>query len=100
MKALLIDSGTEIREVQIDGIGDIRDLIGFNTIDFLEIGAHRDRLYFDEWCYLHDSSSRFRVDDNIPLAGTAVVVGVLRENGALCDVRVHIDDLRGRIEYL
>jgi len=100
MKALLIDSGTELREVRVDDIGDVRDLIGFNTIAFMAIGVHGDRLYFDEWCYLHESSGRFRVDDSIPLAGKAVIVGVVRESGALCDVCVDIDDLSGRIDYL
>jgi len=99
MKALLINSGAEIQEVDIETVDDIRNLIGFKTIDSFDLGTQGDRLYFDEWCYLHESTGRFQVDGSIPLSGNAVVVGVAEDGASLRDAKADIDDLRGRIRY-
>lgn len=100
MRALLIDAeNRSIEEVDIAGMEDIRDLVGFDTLESDAIGSGGDRLYFDEECFLRQSPGRFQVDTLIPVAGKGVVVGTQVDGVNLCDAVTNIDDLRGRVRY-
>lgn len=101
MRALLIDAESQsIEEVDITGLGDISGLVGFDTIESDAVGTEGDRLYFDEECFLRQSSGRFQIDTVIPVAGRGVIVGTLDDGATLRDAVTDIDDLRGRIRYL
>lgn len=101
MRALLIDAESQsIEEVDITGLDDISGLVGFDTIESDAIGTQGDRLYFDEECFLRQSSGRFQIDTVIPVAGRGVIVGTLDDGATLRDAVTDIDDLRGRIRYL
>jgi len=100
MKAYLItpDSQT-IDTVEITDLGDIRALVGYDTIESDAVGEAGDRLYFDEECFLRGTSGRFRIDTVIPVSGRAVVAGT-GEDGGLRDVAMAPHDLKTRIKYL
>lgn len=103
MKAYLITPDSKTVEiVDISGIDDIIDLIGFNTIEADAIDDIGTRLYFDEECFIRGDtvSGRFQLDSLIPVAGLAVVAGAGKDAEDICDVKVDIDELRGRIKFL
>ena len=72
MQVFVIDPATkDIREAEITaGESGVRELIGFDSIDFDEIDDNGDRLYFDESCFIRHGSdvARFRVDSLAPVA--------------------------------
>ncbi|MGE5153744.1 MAG: hypothetical protein ACM3ST_06985 [Bdellovibrio bacteriovorus] len=101
MRAFLITPETQsITEVNIEGLGDIKALIGFDTIESDSVGTQGDRLYFDEECFLRGTSGRFQIDTVIPVAGKGVVAGTAEDGATLRDVAMAIEDLRQRIRYL
>jgi hypothetical protein len=98
LKAIMINPENRSMEtVEINSRDDIARLIGFDTIAADEIGKTGDQLYFDEDCFLRDSSGRFQLDSLAPVAGKAVIAG---GGKVLCDVAVDMDSLRNRIKYL
>ena len=100
MRALLIDPQAQnIEEVSVDSREDIARLIGFETLESDAVGDAGDRLFFDEECFLRQSSGRFQVDTLVPIAGIGVIVG-MREDGTLQDAVIGADDLRARTRYL
>ena len=101
MNAFLITPETQsVSEVTIDGLDDIKALIGFDTIESDSVGTLGDRLYFDEECFLREANGRFQIDKVVPVAGKGVVVGAAEDGSALRDAATDIDDLRRRIKYL
>lgn len=101
MKAFLINPETQsVSEVTVDGLADIKALIGFDTIESDSVGTLGDRLYFDEECFLRETKGRFQVDKLIPVAGQGVVVGAGDDGSPSRDVATDIEDLRRRIKYL
>ena len=103
MKAYLITPASQsVEVVDISGIDDIIDLIGYNTIEADPIDENGTRLYFDEECFIRGDavSGRFQLDSLIPIAGLAVVAGADNDAEDICDVTVDMDELRGRIKFL
>ena len=101
MQAILINAQTRsVEPVEIGGRDDIVRLVGFDTLESDAVGTAGDRLFFDEECFLRGTGGRFQIDTVIPVSGIGVVVGTRDDGGTLCDVRIGIDDLRSRIEYL
>jgi hypothetical protein len=99
MKALLIAPDTKsIEAVEISDIEDIRQLIGFPTLESDALGDEGDHIYFDEECFIRGSNGRFQIDRLIPVAGRGVVIGHDAE-GQLQDVRTSADDLRTRTSF-
>ena len=93
MKAFLIIPDTQaIEDVEVDGMDDIRTLVGFDSLESDAVGDDGDRLYFDEECFIRGTSGRFQIDSLIPdpeeveelvtdqLAGTSLFAGLFREN--------------------
>ena len=103
MKAYLITPASQkVEVVDISGIDDIVDLIGYSTIEADPIDESGTRLYFDEECFIRGDavSGRFQLDSLIPVAGLAIVAGSDKDANDICDVKLDIDELRGRIKFL
>lgn len=103
MKALLITPASQsIDVVDIENIDDIKQMIGFDTVDSDEIGPDGDRLYFDEECFIRGDavSGRFQVDKVAPVAGKGVIVGSADGGASFKDVTTSVDVLKTRLVYL
>jgi len=101
MKALLITPDTQtIEEIDIKGRDDIVELIGFDTIESDEIGPERDRLYFDEECFLRGTKGRFQIDRIIPVSGKGVIVGSSDDGTTLRDIVSDVESIKQRLKYL
>ena len=101
MKALLITPDSQsIEEIDIAGLDDIVQRIGFDTVISDEIGPDGDRLFFDEDCFLRGTSGRFQIDTVIPVSGVGVIVGSPDDGSTLQDVSSDIDSIRQRLKYL
>ena len=104
MKAYLIDANRQtVTTVDIaDGLNGIRRLIGYDSVDSEEIDASGDRLFFDEGCFLRDQTGkgRFRLDNLVPVADKAVVVGSSDDGDTLKDAAAQLADLQRRITWL
>ena len=79
------------------GLDEIRQLIGFETIDSDEIDASGDRLFFDEKCFIRQTPGvgRFQLDSLAPVAGVGVVVGA-----GSSSPQVALQALQGRVKFL
>lgn len=104
MQVFVIDpSAKAIRAMELnDGEAGIRQLIGFDTIDFDEIDENGDRLYFDESCFIRHGADvgRFRVDSLAPVAGKGVVAGGEPGGKALAGAQISLEALRARVQFL
>ena len=104
MKAYLIDANRQtVTAVDIaDGLNGIRRLIGYDSVDSEEIDASGDRLFFDEGCFLRDQTGkgRFRLDNLVPVADKAVVVGSSDDGATLKNTAVELSVLQQRITWL
>ncbi len=99
-KAFLISPGQQsIEQIELTDSDEIRQSIGFDTIESDEIGSNGDRLFFDEECFIRGSSGRFQIDRLIPVAGKGVVVGVAADGTTLTDVSVSLETLLGRTRF-
>jgi len=104
MKAYLIDANTKtVSPVELaEGLPDIRRLISYDSVDSEEIDASGDRLFFDEGCFLRDQTGkgRFKLDNLVPVADKAVVVGSSDDGATLKDAVVELIALQQRITWL
>ena len=92
MRVILITPETKsIDAIEISSLNEIAPLIGFDTIEFENIGAGDSQLYFDEECFIRGDAAkgRFQLDTMIPIAGKAVIVG-----------SIDLDDLKTRIKFM
>lgn len=100
MKAILISpEDQELRSIEVDGLDQLKALIGYETLESDAVGDAGDRLYFDEECFIRGSSGRFQIDSVVPVAGKAVLVGSGPDDGTLSDVQTTMEELRGRIKF-
>jgi len=96
----LIDAeNRQIQEVDVDTRDDIVRLVGFETLESDALGDQGDQLYFDEECFLRQSTGRFQLDTLVPVAGRGVVIGVA-DDGTYRDAMVSEQDLAQRTKYL
>jgi len=82
MQCYLIDpTAKTITNENINDTADIARLIGFDDIDFDEMDASGDRLYFDASCFIRQQPGvgRFQLDTLPPVAGKGVVIGASAE---------------------
>jgi hypothetical protein len=99
MRAIVIQPDhRSVEVVDIQDRADLVRLIGYPTLESDALGDAGDRLFFDEACFLRGTSGRFQIDTLVPVAGTAVILGV--DGDALRDAASDVDDLRRRIRYL
>lgn len=104
MQVFVIDPSTrEIRGVEISaGETEVRQLIGFDSIDFDEIDDNGDRLYFDESCFIRHGADvgRFRVDSLAPVAGKGVITGGEPGGNSITGAQISLEALRARVQFL
>jgi len=104
VQVFVIDPATKgTREVCVtDGESGVRQLIGYDSIDFDEIDDNGDRLYFDESCFIRHGADvgRFRVDSLAPVAGKGVITGGEPGGKAIAGAQITIDALRARVKFL
>lgn len=99
MRAIVIQPDhRSVEVIDIQDRADLVRLIGHPTLESDALGDAGDRLFFDEACFLRGTSGRFQIDTLVPVAGTAVILGV--DGDALRDAASDVDDLRRRIRYL
>ena len=100
MRSFLIDpENRQIQEVNVDTREDIVRLVGFETLESDAIGDQGDRLYFDEECFLRQTTGRFQLDTLVPVAGRGVVIGEA-DDGTFRDAMLSEQDLGQRTRYL
>jgi len=101
MKALLLTPDTQaIEMIDIAGLDDIIQHIGFDSVISDEIGPEGDLLYFDEDCFLRGTSGRFQIDSVIPVSGKGIIIGSTDNGKKLKDVSSDIESIKKRIKYL
>ena len=103
MNAYLIDANTRtVSAVHIDGLDDVKKLIGYDSVDSDEIDVSGDRLFFDESCFLRDQTGkgRFKLDNLAPVADKGVVTGSTGDAANLKDAAVELAALRQRVTWL
>ena len=101
MKAFLIDPSTQ-RATAVDlraGLDEIRQLIGFDTVDSDEVNAAGDRLFFDERCFIRNESGagRFKFATEAPVAGRGVIACMV--NGAFQDCSMTLADVQQQLVF-
>ena len=101
MKAIIIEPESQIiNHIEINSHDDIVKHIGFDTIISDDIDHGKNRVYFDEDCFLRGSNGRFQIDNLIPVSGKAIIVGVGNENDSISDVTTSIDNVQNRLKFL
>ncbi len=103
MKAYLIDANNKtVTAADISGLGDVKKLIGYDSVDSDEVDASGDRLFFDESCFLRDQTGkgRFKLDNLAPVADKGVVAGSTGNPANLKDAAVELAALQQRISWL
>ena len=101
MKALLINPVLQtVEEIEVNSRDDIVAKIGFDTIVSDQVGLEGDCLFFDEDCFLQGTKGRFQIDNVVPVAGVAVVVGSSDNGEILFDVNSTVESLTVRLKYL
>lgn len=104
MQVFVIDPATkEIHAIDIaEGEASIRQLIGFDSIDFDEVDDNGDRLYFDESCFIRHGTdvARFRVDSLAPVAGKGVIAGGEPGGKTIAGAQITLEALRARVQFL
>lgn len=99
-KAFLISPQEKtIEAIEVSDLQEIAALIGYDSIESDGIGDGRDRLFFDEECFIRGASGRFKIDNLIPVAGKGVVVGVSQDEVTLSDVTLGNDELLARTRF-
>ena len=88
-----------IESIELSDVSEVAAVVGYETIESDDIGNGKDRLFFDEECFIRGSSGRFQIDKLIPVAGKGVVVGVSADGVTLSDVSVSRDELLGRTHF-
>jgi hypothetical protein len=101
MKAILIDAhARSIEKVDIANKDDIEQFVGYDTLISDEIDDSGDRLFLDEECFIRGASGRFQIDKLAPVAGRAVITGVVGAGGVWGDVNSTTEDISRRVTWL
>lgn len=100
-KVLVINPAEQsIVEKTVEGLDEVKTMIGFDTVIADEIGPGADRLFFDEECFLRGTTGRFQIDSIIPVSGMGVIAGSDDEGKTLTDVTSTVETLTARLKYL
>jgi len=101
MKAFLIDPAIQsVTAVELrGGLDEIRQLIGFDTVDSDELNAAGDRLFFDEQCFIRNEphAGRFRFATEAPVAGRAVIACAV--DGTFQDCSLVLDEVEQKLVF-
>lgn len=103
MKSFLIDGvSKQITKIDVTDRTEITAEIGFSTLayDFI---AESEILVFDEDCFICGSEGRYQIDSPTPIAGKAVIVGLVGSDlvdSDLADSKLTITDISSRVKFL
>ena len=101
MKAFLIDPAIQSATAVdlLAGLDEIRQLIGFDTVDSDEVNAAGDRLFFDERCFIRNEpgAGRFKFATEAPVAGRGVIACMV--NGDFQDCSLTLDEVRQQLVF-
>jgi hypothetical protein len=104
MHAYLINpTSREVSKIELLGTTEqIAEILGAKNVDFDEIGANGDRLYFDEDCFIKatPNDARFKVDNLAPVSGHGIICGKMASTNTLSDVQTALGDLTSRVQFL
>ena len=102
MKAFLIDPVNQsITQVEITGSRqEIQERLLAKSLAYEDIGGSKDRLCFDEDCFILAKPGRFQLDTLAPVAGSALVVGAGKSEEEYFDATLSLDELSSRIRFL
>lgn len=80
--------------------GKIKALIGYPSIDSDEINGQTDFLYFDESCFIRQTSDagRFQYKNLAPISGIGIVTG--RVGNDFTAPTLTLDNLRANVRFL
>ena len=99
-KAYLISpEDKSIESIELSDVSEVAAAVGYETIESDDIGNSKDRLFFDEECFIRGSLGRFQIDKLIPVAGKGVVAGLSADGVTLSDVSVGRDELLSRTRF-
>ena len=101
MKAFLIDPASQSATTihLSSGLDEIRQLIGFDTVDSDELNPSGDRLFFDERCFIRNEpgAGRFKFATHAPVAGRGVIACMA--DGAFQDCSLTLDEVQQKLEF-
>ena len=101
MKAFLIDPASQsATPVHLrSGLDEIRQLIGFDTVDSDELNPMGDRLFFDENCFIRNEpgAGRFKFATEAPVAGRGVIACMV--NGAFQDCSLTLAVIQPQLKF-
>ena len=101
MKAYLIDPASQsATTINLrSGLDEIRQLIGFDTVDSDELNPTGDRLFFDEKCFIRNEpgAGRFKFATEAPVAGRGVIACMV--NGAFQDCSMTLADIQQQLVF-
>ena len=98
MKAYLIDANSHaVSEVVSAGLDDIKQLIGYDSVDPDEIDASGDRLFFDESCFFTRPDRQWALQARQPHTGCqSDLAGSVGDDGVLKSATVVLAALQQR----
>jgi hypothetical protein len=101
MKAFLIDPASQSATIihLSSGLDEIRQLIGFDTVDSDELNLTGDRLFFDEKCFIRNEpdAGRFKFATEAPVAGRGVIARMV--DGVFQDCSLSLDEVHQKLEF-
>jgi len=101
MKAYLIDPASQsATTIHLrSGLDEIRQLIGFDTVDSDELNQTGDRLFFDEKCFIRNEpgAGRFKFATEAPVAGRGVIACMV--DGVFRDCSLTLDEVEQKLEF-
>jgi hypothetical protein len=105
MQAYVIKPNSKaIESVEFDGkLDTVKALIGFDSIEVDEIDTDGNVLYFDENCFIRDSSllGRFKMSGLAPIAGVGVVINCANpKDPHFSNPTFSLDQLKSKIQFI
>jgi hypothetical protein len=102
MLFFIIDGNKKTIEQQESALDEdkIKVIIGQQSIDSDEINSHNDFLYFDESCFIRQTSDagRFQYKNLAPISGIGVVTG--RNETNFMSASLTLENLTASIRFL
>ena len=101
MKAIRIQPNTHsIESIEVSCLDDIVENIGFDTVISDDLAANGERLFFDENCFLRETTGRFQIDNIVPVSGVGIIIGASKNGTSISNVQSSIESVRERIKFL
>ena len=85
------------------GLAQVKQIIGFDTIEADSLDQDGNTLYFDENCFLKESKhlGKFQIDTLAPVAGIGVIVRCQSTDPLVLETpSMSLEDLKSRIQFM